>query len=176
MRAVRPCGPNENEGVAQATRFITKGPRDVKLQAGMPICQLIVELVDGTPEKGLRGQILDPGANQSIMTSAGMRRRPAGSRCSGMVGKRARSTTRRAACLTAWTLCWHVAGLRALRDANVLEQKCGRTSVCESVFGEHGLPGNEVRCPGFISVFFSKSVSPEQSVEALSRFRGLLPL
>jgi dCTP deaminase len=32
------------------------GPLDVKLVAGMPICQLIFELVDGTPEKGYEGR------------------------------------------------------------------------------------------------------------------------
>jgi deoxycytidine triphosphate deaminase len=32
------------------------GPLDVKLVAGMPICQLIFELVDGTPEKGYEGK------------------------------------------------------------------------------------------------------------------------
>jgi dCTP deaminase len=32
------------------------GPLDIKVEFGMPICQLIFELVDGTPEKGYRGQ------------------------------------------------------------------------------------------------------------------------
>jgi dCTP deaminase len=32
------------------------GPLDVKLEVGMPICQLIFELVDGTPEKGYEGR------------------------------------------------------------------------------------------------------------------------
>lgn len=32
------------------------GPLDVKLMAGMPICQLIFEIVDGTPEKGYEGR------------------------------------------------------------------------------------------------------------------------
>jgi dCTP deaminase len=32
------------------------GPLDVKLVEGMPICQLIFELVDGTPEKGYEGR------------------------------------------------------------------------------------------------------------------------
>lgn len=32
------------------------GPLDVKLVDGMPICQLILELVDGTPEKGYEGR------------------------------------------------------------------------------------------------------------------------
>lgn len=32
------------------------GPLDVKLAEGMPICQLILELVDGTPEKGYEGR------------------------------------------------------------------------------------------------------------------------
>lgn len=32
------------------------GPLDVKLAVGMPICQLIIELVDGTPEKGYEGR------------------------------------------------------------------------------------------------------------------------
>lgn len=32
------------------------GPLDIKLVAGMPICQLIFEIVDGTPEKGYEGK------------------------------------------------------------------------------------------------------------------------
>jgi dCTP deaminase len=32
------------------------GPLDVKLEEGMPICQLIFEIVDGTPEKGYEGK------------------------------------------------------------------------------------------------------------------------
>jgi dCTP deaminase len=32
------------------------GPLDIKLVEGMPICQLIFELVDGTPEKGYEGR------------------------------------------------------------------------------------------------------------------------
>jgi dCTP deaminase len=32
------------------------GPLDVKLEEGMPICQLIFEIVDGTPEKGYEGR------------------------------------------------------------------------------------------------------------------------
>jgi dCTP deaminase len=32
------------------------GPLDVKIVEGMPICQLIFELVDGTPEKGYEGR------------------------------------------------------------------------------------------------------------------------
>jgi dCTP deaminase len=32
------------------------GPLDVKLEADMPICQLIFEIVDGTPEKGYEGR------------------------------------------------------------------------------------------------------------------------
>lgn len=32
------------------------GPLDIQLQAGMPICQLIFEIVDGTPEKGYEGR------------------------------------------------------------------------------------------------------------------------
>jgi dCTP deaminase len=32
------------------------GPLDVKLVEGMPICQLIFEAVDGTPEKGYEGK------------------------------------------------------------------------------------------------------------------------
>ncbi len=31
------------------------GPLDIKLMEGMPICQLIFEIVDGTPEKGYEG-------------------------------------------------------------------------------------------------------------------------
>lgn len=32
------------------------GPLDIKLEAEMPICQLIFEIVDGTPEKGYEGR------------------------------------------------------------------------------------------------------------------------
>jgi dCTP deaminase len=32
------------------------GPLDVKLEEGMPVCQLIFEVVDGTPEKGYEGR------------------------------------------------------------------------------------------------------------------------
>jgi dCTP deaminase len=32
------------------------GPLDVKLEAERPVCQLIFELVDGTPEKGYEGR------------------------------------------------------------------------------------------------------------------------
>lgn len=32
------------------------GPLDIMLMEGMPICQLIVEYVDGTPEKGYEGR------------------------------------------------------------------------------------------------------------------------
>jgi dCTP deaminase len=32
------------------------GPLDIKLEEGMPICQIIFELVDGTPEKGYEGR------------------------------------------------------------------------------------------------------------------------
>jgi dCTP deaminase len=40
------------------------GPLDVKLNAGMRICQLIFEVVDGTPEKGYEGRfsVQGPGA------------------------------------------------------------------------------------------------------------------
>lgn len=37
------------------------GPLDVKLVEGMPICQLIFEMVDGTPEKGYEGRFLIQG-------------------------------------------------------------------------------------------------------------------
>jgi len=33
------------------------GPLRIKLEKGMPICQLIFEWVDGTPEKGYAGQL-----------------------------------------------------------------------------------------------------------------------
>jgi dCTP deaminase len=32
------------------------GPLDIKLEEGMPICQVIFEIVDGTPEKGYEGR------------------------------------------------------------------------------------------------------------------------
>ncbi len=32
------------------------GPLDIKIVAGMPICQIIFETVDGTPEKGYEGR------------------------------------------------------------------------------------------------------------------------
>jgi dCTP deaminase len=34
------------------------GPLDIKLETNMPICQLIFEIVDGTPEKGYEGRFL----------------------------------------------------------------------------------------------------------------------
>jgi dCTP deaminase len=37
------------------------GPFRLKLERGMPICQLIVEWVDGTPEQGYRGQFMHQG-------------------------------------------------------------------------------------------------------------------
>jgi len=40
------------------------GPLDIKLVPGMPICQLIVELVDGTPEKGYDGRFSIQGPKQ----------------------------------------------------------------------------------------------------------------
>ncbi|MFO0964750.1 MAG: dCTP deaminase [Gemmataceae bacterium] len=39
------------------------GPLDVELTAGMAICQLIFELVDGTPEKGYEGRFSVQGPN-----------------------------------------------------------------------------------------------------------------
>jgi dCTP deaminase len=39
------------------------GPLDVKLEAEMPICQLIFEIVDGTPEKGYEGRFSIQGPN-----------------------------------------------------------------------------------------------------------------
>ena len=41
------------------------GPLDVKLGEGMPICQLIFELVDGTPEKGYEGRFSIQGPTPS---------------------------------------------------------------------------------------------------------------
>lgn len=40
------------------------GPLHVKLTAGMPICQLIFEVVDGTPEKGYQGRFAIQGPKQ----------------------------------------------------------------------------------------------------------------
>ncbi len=42
------------------------GPLDVKLEAGMPICQLIFEVVDGTPEKGYDGRFSIQGPTQPL--------------------------------------------------------------------------------------------------------------
>jgi dCTP deaminase len=41
------------------------GPLRIKLEKGMPICQLIFEWVDGTPEQGYRGQFAIQGPESS---------------------------------------------------------------------------------------------------------------
>jgi deoxycytidine triphosphate deaminase len=41
------------------------GPFRIKLEKGMPICQLIFEWVDGTPEQGYRGQFTVQGPESS---------------------------------------------------------------------------------------------------------------
>lgn len=41
------------------------GPLDVKLEEGMPICQLIFEIVDGTPEQGYEGRFSIQGPTKS---------------------------------------------------------------------------------------------------------------
>ncbi len=41
------------------------GPLDIKLMAGMAICQLIFELVDGTPEKGYEGRFSIQGPGET---------------------------------------------------------------------------------------------------------------
>lgn len=46
------------------------GPLDVKLEAGMPICQLIFEIVDGTPEKGYEGRFSVQGPAARPFTGA----------------------------------------------------------------------------------------------------------
>ena len=43
-------------GQPSSTRNLERRSLDVKVEAGMPICQLIVEIVDGTPEKGYEGR------------------------------------------------------------------------------------------------------------------------
>jgi dCTP deaminase len=40
------------------------GPLDILLEVGMPICQLIFEVVDGTPEKGYAGRFSIQGPQQ----------------------------------------------------------------------------------------------------------------
>ncbi len=57
------------------------GPFRIKLEKGMPICQLIFEWVDGTPEQGYRGQFTVQGpevlpAPPVTPAPAGRRRRP----------------------------------------------------------------------------------------------------
>jgi dCTP deaminase len=47
---------NEYPGTPLQLEMWNCGPLDVKLVEGMPICQLIFEMVDGTPEKGYDGQ------------------------------------------------------------------------------------------------------------------------
>ena len=37
------------------------GPLDIRLLEGMPICQVIIELMDGTPEKGYDGRFSQQG-------------------------------------------------------------------------------------------------------------------
>lgn len=44
------------------------GPLDVKLVPGMSICQLIFEIVDGTPEKGYEGKFTVQGPVASAAT------------------------------------------------------------------------------------------------------------
>src|SRR5438552_13259726 len=50
------------------------GPLDVRLEEGMPICQLIVELVDGTPEKGYEGKFTIQGPTSSVTIRKGLAR------------------------------------------------------------------------------------------------------
>jgi len=47
------------------------GPFRIKLEKGMPICQLIFEWVDGTPEKGYAGRfnLQGPGANPAQLSA-----------------------------------------------------------------------------------------------------------
>jgi len=55
------------------------GPFRIKLEKGMPICQLIVEWVDGTPEQGYHGQFRVQGSSPVAPTSpAPKRRKPRG--------------------------------------------------------------------------------------------------
>jgi dCTP deaminase len=53
------------------------GPFRIKLEKGMPICQLIVEWVDGTPEQGYTGQfaVQGPEVPPSSVTPAARKRR-----------------------------------------------------------------------------------------------------
>jgi dCTP deaminase len=51
----KPSDPNYPGSPLQLEMW-NVGPLDVKLEAGMPICQLIFEVVDGTPEKGYEGR------------------------------------------------------------------------------------------------------------------------
>jgi dCTP deaminase len=56
------------------------GPLRIKLEQGMPICQLIFEWVDGTPEQGYRGQfaVQGPGSQPSQPSSPAPRKRRRG--------------------------------------------------------------------------------------------------
>jgi dCTP deaminase len=46
------------------------GPFRIKLEKGMPICQLIFEWVDGTPEKGYTGQFAVQGPSATVPSPA----------------------------------------------------------------------------------------------------------
>jgi deoxycytidine triphosphate deaminase len=41
------------------------GTLDIKLEEGMPICQVLFEIVDGAPEKGYEGRLYLIGASSS---------------------------------------------------------------------------------------------------------------
>ncbi|MEX1232576.1 MAG: dCTP deaminase [Planctomycetaceae bacterium] len=49
-------GDDNFQGSPLQLEMWNAGPLNVKLVAGMSICQLIFEIVDGTPEKGYQGQ------------------------------------------------------------------------------------------------------------------------
>jgi dCTP deaminase len=54
-------GDPEYPGSAIRLEIWNIGPLRIKLEKGMPICQLIFEWVDGTPEKGYAGQFRTQG-------------------------------------------------------------------------------------------------------------------
>ena len=54
-------GTDSYPGSSLQLEMWNAGPLDVKIEEGMPICQLIFELVDGTPEKGYAGRFLRQG-------------------------------------------------------------------------------------------------------------------
>jgi dCTP deaminase len=54
-------GDTDSPGSPIRLEIWNVGPFEIVLDKGMPICQLIIEWVDGTPEKGYQGQFMVQG-------------------------------------------------------------------------------------------------------------------